>query len=138
MKIRFDYVTNSSSTSFVIISKGRPTEVLFLKAMGINKGSPLEPFGKNLFCALSSSMKNVTDLAKSIDRVQAQEIRSFLKDRINTPSIAKRAVEALDMGMDVYIGSLNSDGYPSESFLCTEVFEIDFPGLYINSLECTW
>lgn len=138
MKIRFDYVTNSSSTSFVIISKGKPSENVFLEALGIKQGSHLESFGRELFDMLSSEMKNVHDAVKSTYWGQPKDIKTLLKKHIHSPSIAKRAEHALDVGMDVYLGTLNSDGDPAESFLCTEIFEIDHPKLYINALECTW
>ena len=138
MKIRFDYVTNSSSTSFVIICKGKPSESVFLEALGIKKGSLLESFGKELFGALSSNMENVHDAIKSKHCGSARDVKSLLKRGIRHPSIAKRAEQALDAGTDVYIGTLSSDDYPIESFVCTETFEIDHPKLYINALECVW
>ena len=100
---------------------------MFLEAMGVKKGSLLESFGEELFGALSSNIDNVHD-----------GVNSLLKKHIRHPSIAKRVVHALDAGMDVYFGTLRSDGYPTESFLCTESFEIDSPKLYVNALECTW
>lgn len=138
MKIRFDYVTNSSSTSFVIISKGKPSKSVFLEALGIKKGSRLESFGKELFEVLCSKMENVHYAVKSKYWGPARDVKSLLKQHIRHPSIAKRAEDALDAGMDVYVGTLSSDGYPAESFLCTEIIEVDHPKLYINALECAW
>ena len=138
MKIRFDYVTNSSSTSFIIISKGKPNKEVFLEALGIKQGSHLESFGKELFELLCSKMENVQDAAKSEYWGPTSDIKSLLKRHIHSPSTAKRAEHALEVGMDVYIGTLRSEGESPESFLCTEIFEIDRPELYINALECGW
>lgn len=138
MKIRFDYVTNSSSTSFVIISKGKPSESVFLEALGIKKDSLLESFGKDLFDVLSSNMEDVHDAITSQYWGPARDVKSMLKKNFRYPSIAQRVQHALDTGMDIYIGTLSSDDYPEESFLCTESFEVVHPKLYINALECAW
>jgi hypothetical protein len=138
MKIRFDYVTNSSSTSFVIISKGKPSESVFLEALGIKKGSHLESFGRDLFDMLCSKMENVHSAVKSKYWGPTRDVKSLMKKHIHPSSIAKRAEHALDAGMDVYIGTLSSSGESTESFLCTEMFEVDHPKLYINALECAW
>jgi len=137
MKIRFDFVTNSSSTSFVIISKGKPDKEIFLKAMGVEKNSPLKPFFEELFEVLDWKIKNAKDAIKSTYWGPKKDVQTLIKDEISHFA-ANKAKEALKSGQDIWIGTLKSDGGTVESFFCCDSFEIDNKNLYFNGLRCGW
>lgn len=48
MKIRMGFITNSSSTNFLIISKKELTSDYLYKKLGFKKGSPMENAGRVL------------------------------------------------------------------------------------------
>lgn len=50
MKIRMGFITNSSSTNFLIISKKELTEDYLFKKLGFIKGGALEEQGRQLWC----------------------------------------------------------------------------------------
>lgn len=123
MKIRSDFVTNSSTTSFVIISKGKFTEKKFFNLVGLQKDSPLIPIFKKLFLVLKEKMTplNNTDLYN--ENVDLKEL------------IAK----SLKEGKYVYYGRLSSDdGDILEAYFCTDSFEMKNSELYINGVSCAW
>jgi len=138
MKIRFDFVTNSSSTSFVIICKGQPSKQTFVAAMGARKSSALKPLFEDLFEVLRSNMKNGKEAVHDRRRGRpAKSIVDLVKLEISKAT-GQRAKKAIAAGQEVWIGRLASDGSPVESFFCCESFEIDHPQLYVDALRCAW
>ena len=138
MKIRFDFVTNSSSTSFVIMCQGQPSKQTFVAAMGARKSSVLKPLFEDLFEVLKSKMKNAKEAVHDRRRGRrAKSIVDLVKLEISKAT-GQRAKEALASGQEVWIGELDSDGSPVESFFCCESFEIDHPQLYVDALRCAW
>jgi hypothetical protein len=138
MKIRFDFVTNSSSTSFVIISKGQPSKDVFLTAMGASKSSPLRPLFENLFGVLQSKMKNVNEAVHELRRGRQAKSIAELVERELSKAAAQRAEKALAAGEDVWIGELDSDAGGVEAFFCCESFELDHPRLHVDANQCAW
>ena len=122
MKIRGDFVTNSSTTSFVIISKGKFTKKKFFNLVGLKPGSPLIPIFENLFILLKEKM---TPIGNSL--------------QFDANTDLKRVIdESLKEGKNVYIGRLSSDDNVLESYFCTDSFEMQEDELYINGINCAW
>jgi hypothetical protein len=137
MKIRYDYVTNSSSTSFVIICKGFPDKKAILSAIGVTAKSPLKPFFDEMCEVLFDKITNAQEAIKGGYWGPENDVVTLIKKNISE-STAIRANKAICEGKDVWIGKLDSSGDTVESFFCCESFEIDEPDLYINSLNCVW
>lgn len=138
MKIRFDYVTNSSSTSFVIICRGRPDKGLFMNAMGLKADSPLGTIYDELYDLFVAKMEKVQDLARRRHGSEEIGIPAVIEEYARAPGLAAKVKRAMEDGMDVWVGTLDSDGEGSEPFFCCESFEVEHPHLYINSLSNGW
>ncbi|HTS18475.1 MAG TPA: hypothetical protein VMP11_12945 [Verrucomicrobiae bacterium] len=137
MKIRADFVTNSSSTSFLIVCKGKPTLKEFFAAVGIQKRSPLAALFEELYEVI---LEKAEPLGAVRDWPRFAEVGSlfeFVKKEFSE-NTAKRAESAMRNGEDVWYGRLASEGGAAERFFCCESFEVERADFYMNALPCAW
>jgi len=132
MKIKMDFISNSSSTSFIYISDHIFNEKEFYDAIGIDKSNPMFDFFESLFETLYEAVNNGS-LVNDVNQIPSTgNYPNF------TPEVVQRASEALKKGEKVILGGLSSEESLPESLLCMEIFEIDSDQFYINAYDNYW
>ena len=132
MKVKIDFVSNSSSTSFVYIAQDMLTKDDFFDAVGVSASSPAAPLFQEMFEQLKSRIESGNRL-KSPEDVDALEgSREFM------PEVLARMKDALEQGKIVTTGYLSSEDGMAESVLCTEILEIDSERFFINAYDNYW
>lgn len=138
MKIRAGFVSNSSSTSFLIISKDELNRADFLELMGIAPDSPIVDLFDSFFDAVASSIGEEVDF-RTADP-QKPVTHWFRGKRGN--GLPQHMLDKLELakqqGLRAYFGTLSSEESIVEAFFCTDSFEIENDKVYFNGLECAW
>lgn len=133
MKIKFDFVTNSSSTSFVYISDEDLSEEAFLKAAGVNGDSPVGDLFRQMHYEISTAIR---DYGKQVTTKEAAD--SLAGTHEFTPEVVQKMKDAIEKGKNVVTSKLSSDGPLAESLLCMAMFEIESDHFYINAYNNYW
>jgi hypothetical protein len=127
MKKRLGFVSNSSSSSFIMISKEELTKEKLNKIFGLPAGHVLQNIGSEishtlLNCASQESFEEFLDNRA----YTAEEFAEELKERKGTGSgIFELALEAHEKGWYIYSGSCCDDNGDSiEAFLCNRNLDI--------------
>lgn len=130
MKIRTGFITNSSSTNFLIISKEELTEDYLFEKLGFVKGSPLERQGRQLcediLGALDYGLRYYdyeTPSYETIEKVFGGRSAGVFRQR---------------KGYHTYWGYTSSDDAPITQFFTTDSFEIEDKDFYVNARACIW
>jgi hypothetical protein len=132
MKIKMDFVSNSSSTSFVYIAEDMLSKEDFLAAAGVDAGSPVVSLFDEMFYKLRSRIAQ----GKALTRVEQLDA---LEDRDEyTPEVLDRMTKALERGQTVTIAHLSSEEDLAECTLCTEIFEVESERFFINAYQNYW
>lgn len=137
MKIKTDFVTNSSSTCFVLMSKGELTLTKFLKAAGVDKNSPFLDMFKEIFHMFADDLTPARDFTRMHRWSHGRSYEQFIKE-VFSEKTWQRVQDAEEKGMTVYMGDLHSDNGALECVLCTDCFVIDNTNLVIDATNDSW
>lgn len=137
MKIRAGFVSNSSSTSFLVIADGDLDLKGFLNLMGIASKSPLVPLFTTLHESILENSRHPVDFSKVDPQVPLKDWFTDLRNEL-TPRMIEKLEDARRRGLKVYHGQLSTESNNVECFFCTDSFEAENDRFYINALECSF
>jgi hypothetical protein len=132
MKVKVDFVSNSSSTSFVYIAREMLSKQDFMAAAGVSTDSPVASLFEDMFHQLKERIEQGKTLT-SVEDIDSLENRERF-----TSEVIDRMKKALKQGQTVTVGSFSSEENLAECTLCTEIFEIESERFFINAYENYW
>jgi hypothetical protein len=130
MKIRTGFITNSSSTNFLIISKEELTEDYLFEKLGFVKGGVLENQGKQLCKSIMDAIDGGLRYY-SYDAPTYETIKKVFGDKSAMLYMKKRNYFA-------YWGYTSSGDSAITDFFTTDSFEIEDKDFYLNGRACVW
>lgn len=133
MKIKLDFVSNSSSTSFVYIADEELNEEAFLEAAGVDQRGPVGDLFREMYFEISTALRSYGKEVKTIE-----DAEHLAGSHEFTPEVIEKMKVAIKQGKNVVTSTLSSDGPLAESLLCMAIFEIESDRFYINAYNNYW
>ena len=135
MKIKTDFVTNSSSTCFVVMTKEEQTLTQFLRLVGVDN----DIMFVDVFAKLYQFFKDdLIPLEQSMAEYQCKTIEDFVNKRFLSPGTAERIKKAIEKGLNVYVGEMSSENNEIETFFCCDSFVIEGDNVIYDATNDAW
>ena len=137
MKIRTGFVTNSSSTNFLLIAKTELTKQKFLKLLGCDENSPISEILNPFYDLLLEKSERYEDDFVEIKQISEESIGSYLRNQHIRLSerMLEKVIEANKNGYHILYGKLESDYEELERYFLSESIEEENEDLYFNGIE---
>ena len=132
MIIRDGYVTNSSSTNFMIISKEKLTRDYLIEKLGFKKGSSIN----SSTVSLANDIVSATEYGVRWFEVEQIDYDTILK--IFGKESAEKYKKLSKKGYYTYFGHTSSDDDSLTTFMTMDSFVIDERDFYMDGKNCIW
>lgn len=138
MKIRNGYVTNSSSTSFLISLKRDWKKESFMSAVGADGVSPMNQIFEDLFESIDDQKQ---EIHRAIEEMGGEKltISEFLKEEGFDHETVEVVEKLIKDNRTVYYGKMHSDAEKyAEIYFCCRSYVVSEDNIYFNGSIGGW